>query len=115
MQCFQELQEYKKEGQYNVPRNWSANKELGIWVNNQSSQIKHLQEGKRSKMTEDRIIALDSIGFGLELRCNDNWMHCFQELKNTNQKRFAARFPRNNLKINNLDYGWLPKYHRCHI
>jgi len=55
MNFFKELKQYKaKEGHYNVPRNYSENKQLGTWVRNQRTQNRLFQEGKQSRMTEDR-------------------------------------------------------------
>ena len=64
MQRFEELKQYKgKEGHCNVPQRYSENKQLRVWVSIQRAQCRLFKEGKQSSMTNDRISALESIGF----------------------------------------------------
>ena len=59
-----ELEQYKaKYGNCNVPKGWSENPQLALWVQNQRSQYRLYQKGKKSSMTEERIAKLESIGF----------------------------------------------------
>ena len=74
-----------KEGHCNVQQCYYENKQLGIWVSNQTSQNKLLQEGKQSSMTEDRKYLLESIGFVWELN-KDTWTRHFQ-----NHKKYVAK------------------------
>ena len=61
---FQQLCEYKvQSGHCLVPRRYAANPKLGRWVWYQRAQYKSLQEGKPSRMTEERIQELESVGF----------------------------------------------------
>ena len=62
---FEELKEYRKKHGHscNVPRNYQANKQLGIRVNNQRSLYKKFQNGEKSSMTKERILKLESIEF----------------------------------------------------
>ena len=55
-QHFQNLKKYvAKEGHCNVQQYYSENKQLGIWVMNQKSQNRLLQEGKQSTMTKQKV------------------------------------------------------------
>jgi YHS domain-containing protein len=59
-----ELANYRRiHGHCNVPRNYSENTQLGMWVNNQRSQYKLHREGKTSAMTFSRIQELESLAF----------------------------------------------------
>ncbi len=59
-QRLEELRQYvKKYGNCDVPKHTP----LGIWILNQRSQYKLLAKKKPSSMTEDRIQALNDIGF----------------------------------------------------
>ena len=61
---FAELVAYAEEhGDCNVPRRFEANKKLGRWVMRQRTEYRLLMEGKRSSMTEERIVTLNQIGF----------------------------------------------------
>ena len=61
---FQELMEYKNTyGNCNVPQRYQDNPKLGTWVHTQRRQYKLMIEGKKSSMTQEKIQALDSIGF----------------------------------------------------
>ena len=61
---FAELVAYREEyGHCSVPRTYEANRELGHWVMRQRTQYRLLMEGKRSSMTEERIVTLNQIGF----------------------------------------------------
>ena len=58
---FEELVEYKeKNGHCKVP---TGNAGLGMWVSNQRTQYKLFTEGKKSKITQDRIDKLNGIRF----------------------------------------------------
>ena len=92
---FQKLKQYKaKEGHSNVLRNYSENKQSAEPVDTNRATNRVFQEGKQSKMTEDKKSALVSIGLALEQRYNDNWMHCFQELKQYKAKEEHCNVPR---------------------
>jgi len=61
---FNELLEYKKEhGDCLVPQRYPQNPQLGVWVNKQRAEYKLFKEGKKSSMTQERINALESVGF----------------------------------------------------
>ena len=68
---FEMLQEYKEEhGDCNVPAKWKKNPILGEWVTVQRKYYKRFQrgEGKGTGMTQDRVDALNAIGFCWSLR-----------------------------------------------
>ena len=55
---FSYLLEYKKEhGDCNVPRHWTENAELAAWVGAQR------QMRTKNKLTEDRIVRMEQVGF----------------------------------------------------
>jgi hypothetical protein len=59
-----ELADYRKmHGDCNVPRRYSENTKLGMWVMTQRSNYRLHLEGKKSSMTLPRIHELESLGF----------------------------------------------------
>ncbi|KAI2512226.1 hypothetical protein MHU86_2102 [Fragilaria crotonensis] len=59
-----ELCEYKAQfGDCIVPTNFPANPKLGTWVHHQRRQYKKHKEGKSCHITDERVRALDNIGF----------------------------------------------------
>ena len=83
---FQEMKKYKEiNGHCNVPTRSGS---LGIWVNTQRHNYWLSKEGKSSRMSDDRIQKLESIGFQWSLRCGLSkdektvqWDAQFQKLK----------------------------------
>lgn len=69
-----ELSEFKeRHGHCNVPQKYEPHQPLGIWVNKQRS--------KRSSLCQDKVQALDSIGFDWGTRRGDQvWKNKFNEL-----------------------------------
>ena len=64
-----ELRAFKAEnGNCNVPATYRANKKLAAWVKCQRRQYKLFQEGKPNTLTQDRIDALNQMGFHWEMR-----------------------------------------------
>ena len=62
-------------------------KRLSYWVNNQRSQYKRLNAGKKSAMTKDRIAKLNKIGFVWDAsQDNKTWNKRYQELKRFKRK-----------------------------
>jgi Helicase associated domain len=58
-----ELADFKKEnGHCNVHTN-AVNRKLGTWVHHQRRQYKLFKEGQPCHITEERIRALDDLGF----------------------------------------------------
>jgi len=61
---FNELQEYVRiYGDCNVPTSYEENKSLGRWVSDQRSHYNKLLRGKKSPLSMERRLALESIGF----------------------------------------------------
>ena len=61
---FVELKKYKeKYGDTLVPSIYEDNPKLGTWVHHQRRQYKKFREGKPCHITEERIQALESLGF----------------------------------------------------
>jgi len=83
---FAELKRYKETHNHcNVPHRWKENPLLGKWVGNQRTNYRLLKEGKSSRMTDERIRKLESIGFQWSLRPEFSlhvlWEQRFAELK----------------------------------
>jgi hypothetical protein len=61
---FREIKKYKKKhGDSIVPQHYSEIKGLGAWVKRQRYEYKRRQKGEHAKITDERIAALNSIGF----------------------------------------------------
>eukprot|EP00591_Stephanopyxis_turris_P005053 CAMPEP_0195514126 /NCGR_PEP_ID=MMETSP0794_2-20130614/5601_1 /TAXON_ID=515487 /ORGANISM="Stephanopyxis turris, Strain CCMP 815" /LENGTH=384 /DNA_ID=CAMNT_0040642295 /DNA_START=179 /DNA_END=1330 /DNA_ORIENTATION=+ len=77
-----ELMEYKENnGHCNVPRRFTENPRLGNWVQQQRDLYKRFNDGKSSSLTEDRIAALEDLGFEWSIRHPVNWKVRFEELQ----------------------------------
>ena len=60
----EELKEFKRvHGHCNVPTLYPSNKQLGSWVGTQRSQYFKFKDGKAAKITQERIDALNELGF----------------------------------------------------
>lgn len=69
-QRFEDLKEFKRiHGHCNVPSKYAENPELGVWVGTQRTQYRLFMASRdsgtltMSNMNEDRIRALESLGF----------------------------------------------------
>lgn len=61
---FEDLRQYQRRfGHTNVPSRYEPDRMLGRWVSSQRIQYKFRQEGKHSYLTDERIRALNSLGF----------------------------------------------------
>ena len=66
---FSELIEYKaKHGDCLVSQRYEENKKLGLWVKEQRTQYRLLQDGEHSQITEERVAKLEGIGFCWSLK-----------------------------------------------
>jgi len=64
LERLRELADYKETyGTSIVPTNYTKNPKLGAWTHHQRRQYKKLKEGKPCHITEERIKALNAIGF----------------------------------------------------
>lgn len=79
---FEELLAFSQEfGHTKVPRSY-INKQLSSWVNYQRSQFKYFIDGKKSNLTKERILKLQSIGFVWNVQRRHNpWKKNFEEFK----------------------------------
>lgn len=66
---YEVLLKFKEEnhGSARVPLKYKADLRLGKWVQTQRQQYKLLQEGKKSKLTEERLERLEEAGFEWEV------------------------------------------------
>eukprot|EP00934_Nitzschia_sp_Nitz4_P006998 Nitzschia sp. Nitz4//scaffold28_size193895//28642//29952//NITZ4_001629-RA/size193895-augustus-gene-0.290-mRNA-1//1//CDS//3329545874//6988//frame0 len=61
---YEKLLQYKKEfGHCKVPKGYYKDLELANWVRNQRLERANMIKGKKSRMTTDRFLKLDSLGF----------------------------------------------------
>jgi len=111
-QRIEELKEYKeKHGNCNVPQVYPANKPLGEWVKTQRKHYRLKQQGKKSSMTEERILELEDVGFVWKVGTADNarndelWNQRFEELKEYKEKHGNCNVPRG-YSVNNKQLGY---------
>ena len=84
---FQQLCEFKVQfGHYLVPIKYSANPQLGQWVSKQRCNYRLYQEGKPSRITEERIRELESVGFEWETTA------AFWSLRVRQMREFKVQF-----------------------
>jgi len=78
-----ELKLYKQQhGDCLVPNKYYPNPQLGTWVMHQRAQYRKLREGKPSPMTEERVKALEAIGFFWSTSNTDlDWSLRMEDLK----------------------------------
>ncbi|KAL7464805.1 hypothetical protein ACHAXS_005134 [Conticribra weissflogii] len=79
---YEELKRYKEEhGHTNVPQKYEPNPQLGAWCRTQKQQMKLLQEGKPSHMSQGRLELLNEIGFEFTGEKRDKfWNDRYREL-----------------------------------
>jgi len=101
---FQMLQEFQEvHGHCQVPRDYSVNNyKLGSWANTQRAQYKIFKDGKYSPMTQERIDALEKIGFVWKLQIG--WEAHFQLLQEFQRERGHCRVPRTH-SVDNVKLG----------
>lgn len=87
---YSELQQYlSQHGNTEVPHH---HKTLGRWVANQRQAYKLFHNpNKQSSMTQERIAALDAVGFQWEIQCP--WQSRFQELMEYQQQHGDCLVP----------------------
>jgi Helicase associated domain len=92
---FEELCEYRERmGHCLVPHTFSENLALARWVKRQRYQFKLMREGKSSTMTEDRVRALEEIGFVWDSQ-GAAWGERLAELKEFRQEFIHCNVPSN--------------------
>ena len=66
---FEELKSYKAlKGNCNVPIRYKENPSLGQWVSTQRQEYGAKRKGTKTNITQDRISALEEVGFVWSLR-----------------------------------------------
>ena len=96
-QRYNELVEYKKiHGHCNVPQRQEDVRQLAIWVTHQRNFYKKLKEGSPSQITEERIKALEKIGFDWspDRKLNSKWQERYEELIEYKKKYGHCDVPR---------------------
>ena len=78
---FKELTEYQQAtGNCMVPRNYPQNQPLAYWVGHQRKEMSNIRQNKTSRLTEQRISALESIGFCWDASSGVTWESRWDEL-----------------------------------
>jgi hypothetical protein len=91
---FGQLCDYKVQfGHCRVPRKYSANRTLGLWVTAQRHNLNLQKEGKPSRMTPERMRALQSVGFVSDAYENV-WNESFEQLREFKLQSGHCRVPR---------------------
>ena len=66
---YKKLKQFKiKKGHCEVPQQYNDNPSLGIWVVTQRQKYKLIKEGKRLSLIEDKLEALEDIGFTWKIK-----------------------------------------------
>ena len=93
---FKALKEYReKHGNCNVPHNFKEKPELGKFVSYQRSAYKMYSKGMKSKLTDTRVSALETIGFKWVAEKQDVWEIRFRELVSYKEKYGSTLVPSN--------------------
>mmetsp|Transcript_6646 Transcript_6646/g.9711 ORF Transcript_6646/g.9711 Transcript_6646/m.9711 type:complete len:482 (+) Transcript_6646:276-1721(+) len=94
---FAELVSYKeKHGDCLVPQRYPDNPSLGVWVNCQRVENKKLSEGRKSSLTEARLLKLGELGFVWKTRPgrkSSNGHSDGTAVSNAQDKQVAATIP----------------------
>jgi hypothetical protein len=94
-QKFQELCQYKKEmGHCLVPHTFKENLALARWVKRQRYQYKLMKEGKVSTMTQERVKALEEVGFVWDSQ-GTIWEERLEELREFKRTYMHCNVPSN--------------------
>lgn len=110
---FDELVDFRKRfGHCLVPNNWIENVKLSQWVKRQRHQYKLKREGKNSSLCDEKIIALESIGFTWSVQ-EDTWEERFQQLVEYKEFYGHTNVPKNCTRHPQLSV-WV-KYQRRHL
>jgi len=89
----EELQEFHQiNGHCRVPRKYPQNPSLGYWVNDMRTEFKKRKEGQQSSMTDERIAALNNLGFDWVLK-DTAWEIRLEELQKFHQTNGHCRVP----------------------
>jgi len=108
---FQKLVQFKElHGHCRVPQNYTVDDvNLGTWVNTQRQHYKKYLAGKYSPMTQERIDALEKIGFEWKLYTRIGWEDHFQKLVQFKDLHGHFQVPQN-YTVDNVRLGnWVNK------
>lgn len=94
-QRLEELKQYKAiHGDCLVPNKYAPNPQLGIWAMHQRAQYRKMREGKPSPMTEERVVALEEVGFVWAISHGDSdWTKRISDLKDYRTKHGNCLVP----------------------
>ena len=100
MDHYKSLLEYADthDGSTNVPRHYTQNKKLGMWVSRQRNRY------QKHNLDAEQICLLESIDFQWDLKrdkCRSQWMEMFQKLKSYKEKNNGSIAIPNTSKIKN--------------
>ena len=103
LQRYDELISFKKEFRHcRVSQHQIQNKELYVWVVKQRHEYRRKCEGKPSAISEDRIAALEKIGFDWSKGSSYRWDQRFSELVEFKQRHGHCRVLRGDEKTKQL-------------
>ena len=90
-----QLREYKEEhGDADVPLKYSKNPALGGFVNRQRTEYRKLQQGGQSSLTEERLNALNELGFKWRMRVSRTpWEKRLKELTKFKEEHGHCNVP----------------------
>mmetsp|Transcript_44027 Transcript_44027/g.44536 ORF Transcript_44027/g.44536 Transcript_44027/m.44536 type:complete len:479 (-) Transcript_44027:156-1592(-) len=95
-------------GHCSVPSLYPDDQKLGRWVSQQRHNYKLKLNGKNSPMTDDRVFALNSIGFTWASGKRDNWKTMYQTLSKFRSEHGNCCVPQNSKKHIKLK-NWIYK------
>merc|ERR1712008_607397 len=92
----EELQEFHQtNGHCRVPFKYPQNESLGKWVSTMQTEFKKRKEGQQSRLTDERIAALNNLGFDGSLVKDTAWEVRLEELQEFHQTNGHCRVPWN--------------------
>ena len=78
---FQELKDYKeRNGHCLVPRSYPPNQKLAYWIGHQRKECVKRKHNKKTRLSDERINALNSIGFCWDASAGVSWNQRWAEL-----------------------------------
>ncbi|GFH61945.1 hypothetical protein CTEN210_18421 [Chaetoceros tenuissimus] len=78
---YKQLKEYKAQnGNCNVPSKYELNKALYSWVGVQRQEYRKMSQGVHSRITQERVEKLESLGFSW-VGGNDAWNERYEQLR----------------------------------
>ena len=94
-QRYNELVKFRDEFHHClVPLNWSRNKSLANWVKRQRNQYRLKMDGGHSTLTDERQVALESLGFTWDSH-SSGWDTRWEELRTFRDMHGHCNVPKN--------------------